>query len=284
MIGVIGGSGLYSIEGVKIKKKKKIRTPFGEPSDEYTIGTLEGKDVAFLPRHGVGHRISPSEINYRANIYGMKKLGVTRIISVSACGSLKKEMKPLDFVIPLQFVDRTNQARKYTFFTDGITAHISFSKPVCKGLSETLYSSAKNAGMTAHLGGTYLNMEGPQFSTLAESMLYRSWGMDIIGMTNMAEARLAREAEICYATLAAVTDYDCWHETEETVSIDVIVENLKKNVDNSKRIIRDVIRDIDEEETCSCNGALQYAILTDRKKIAEDVKKRLDVIIGRYVK
>ncbi len=283
-IGVIGGSGLYNIEGIKIKKTVKVRTPFGDPSDELVIGELNGKEVVFLPRHGKGHRINPSRINYRANIYAMKKLEAEWLISLSACGSLKEEIKPLDFIIPLQFVDRTNQARKYTFFDEGITAHISFSHPVCSDLANLLHNTAKDNGSTVHLGGTYLNMEGPQFSTLAESNLYRSWGMDIIGMTNMAEARLAREAEICYVTLAAVTDYDCWRESEEVVSVDAIIGNLKKNVDNAKKILKNVVSRIPEKRTCGCKEALKYAIITDRKAISKKEKKKLDILIGKYVK
>ncbi len=294
-IGVIGGSGLYNIEGIKIKKTVKVQTPFGDPSDELVIGELNGKEVVFLPRHGKGHCINPSRINYRANIYAMKKLEAEWIISLSACGSLKEEIKPLDFIIPLQFVDRTNQARKYTFFDEGITAHISFSHPVCSDLAKLVHDAAKDSkaaegdpersrGTTVHLGGTYLNMEGPQFSTLAESNLYRSWGMDIIGMTNMAEARLAREAEICYVTLAAVTDYDCWREGEETVSVDAIIGNLKKNVENAKKILKNVVSRIPEKRTCGCKEALKYAIITDRKAISEKEKKKLDILIGKYVK
>ena len=210
-IGIIGGSGLYQIEGLKKVKAVSVTTPFGKPSDKLITGILHNKEVVFLPRHGVGHRINPSKINYRANIYAMKKFGVDRIISVTACGSLKEELKPLDFVVPDQFVDRTNQARPITFFDDGIVAHIVFAHPVCKDLANVVYTSAKNISQRVHKGGIYINMEGPAFSTLAESNLYRSWGMDIIGMTNMSEAKLAREAEICYSTLAAITDYDCWY-------------------------------------------------------------------------
>ena len=282
-IGIIGGSGLYKIEGIKIKDERKINTPFGDPSDEYIIGELSGKEVIFLPRHGHGHRISPSAINYRANIYGMKKLGVGTIISISACGSLREELKPLDFVLPLQFVDRTNQARKYTFFDEGIVTHIGFAKPVCSRLAKIIHKAAVDNGLTAHLGGTYLNMEGPQFSTLAESNLYRSWGLDIIGMTNMSEARLSREAEICYVTLAAVTDYDCWHETAESVTVDVIIENLRKNVENSKKILKDAISHIDASADCGCKNSLKHAILTDRRSISATTKKKLDIIIGKYM-
>ena len=283
-IGIIGGSGLYNIEGIKVKRSIAVDTPFGEPSDELTIGDLAGREVVFLPRHGKHHHITPSRINYRANIYAMKKLGVEWIISVSACGSLREELKPLDFVIPLQFVDRTNHARKSSFFDEGAVAHIGFSHPVCESLAGLAHKAACECGVRAHLGGTYLNMEGPQFSTLAESNLYRGWGMDIIGMTNMAEARLAREAEICYATLAAVTDYDCWHETEEIVTVDIIVNNLKKNAENSKKILKKMILEIGGERTCGCKDALKYAIITRHEAIPKSVKKKLDIIIGKYVK
>lgn len=283
-IGIIGGSGLYHIEGIKIKEKRKVKTPFGDPSDVFVLGELAGKEVVFLPRHDRGHRINPSKINYRANIFGMKKLGVEWIISVSACGSLKEELKPMDFVIPDQFVDRTNQARKVTFFDEGITAHISFAHPICPDLAKIVYDSAKNEGVSAHMGGTYINMEGPQFSTLAESNLYRSWGMDIIGMTNMAEARLAREAEICYVTLSSVTDYDSWHETKESVTVGMIIENLRKNVDNSKKVLKSALNVISGERSCACKDALKFAIITDPKTIAGDVKRKLDILVAKYVK
>jgi len=283
-IGIIGGSGLYKIEVIKDVKEITVNTPFGNPSDKFITGNLEGKDVVFLPRHGLGHRISPSEINYRANIYGMKKLGVERIISVTACGSLKEELKPLDFVVVDQFVDRTNHARAMTFFDQGIVAHIVFAHPVCQELSKIIYDAGKSLNLTMHKGGTYINMEGPAFSTLAESNLYRSWGMDVIGMTNMAEAKLAREAEICYSTLACVTDYDCWHPQHESVTIDMIIQNLLKNVENAKRIISAVVRDITKKRNCTCKNALKYAIITDKKLIPAKVKKDLDIIIGKYVK
>ncbi|MBM3246053.1 MAG: S-methyl-5'-thioadenosine phosphorylase [Candidatus Omnitrophica bacterium] len=283
-IGIIGGSGLYKIEGIKDVKEVAVKTPFGEPSDKFITGSLEGKEVVFLPRHGVGHRISPSEINYRANIYGMKKLGVERIISVTACGSLKEEIKPLDFVVVDQFVDRTNQARAMTFFTGGIVSHIALAQPVCKTLSALVYEAGKALKLTTHKSGTYINMEGPAFSTLAESSLYRSWGMDVIGMTNMSEAKLAREAEICYASLACVTDYDCWHPEHESVTIDIIIQNLSKNVENAKKILSLVIRSIPAERDCACQDALKYAIVTDRKLIPAKVKKDLEIIIGKYVK
>jgi len=283
-IGIIGGSGLYKIEGLKGIKEKSVTTPFGRPSDKYILGELSGREVVFLPRHGVGHRISPSELNYRANIFGMKKLGVDRIISVSACGSLKEELKPLDFVIPGQFVDRTNQARKMTFFEKGIVAHLSFAEPVCGQLAETVYKVAQESRVNVHMGGVYLNMEGPAFSTKAESSLYRQWGMDIIGMTNMAEAKLAREAEICYCTLAAVTDYDCWREAHESVTIDMVIANLSKNIENAKIILKNLIPRLPQEQACSCREALKYAIITDRKLIPEKTKKDLEIIIGKYVK
>lgn len=283
-IGIIGGSGLYKIEGIRAVKKISMSTPFGKPSDKFIIGKLQNREVVFLPRHGVGHRILPSEINCRANIYGMKKLGVDRIISVSACGSLKEELKPLDFVIPGQFVDRTNQARKQTFFGAGIVAHIGFAAPVCPELSAAVYNSAKELGINIHLGGTYLNMEGPAFSTKAESNLYRRWGMDIIGMTNMPEAKLAREAEICYVTLAAVTDYDCWRECEEAVTVDMIVQNLLKNIENAKRIIASSLPRISPQRGCGCKDALKYAIITQKKVIPAKVKRGLSLIIGKYIK
>ena len=283
-IGIIGGSGLYKIEGMEIIKQVSVKTPFGKPSDKFTIGKLEGKEVVFLPRHGVGHRISPSEINYRANIFVMKKLGVERIISVTACGSLREEMKPLDFVVVDQFVDRTNQGRDMTFFDRGIVSHIVFSHPVCPELCAQIYSTGKSLNLTMHKSGTYINMEGPQFSTLAESNLYRSWGMDIIGMTNMAEAKLCREAEICYSTLACITDYDCWYPGHESVTLEMVMSNLQKNVENAKKIIRKVIKELNPSRGCSCGKALEFAIVTDRKFIPVKVKKDLKIIIGKYIK
>ncbi|MEI8350509.1 MAG: S-methyl-5'-thioadenosine phosphorylase [Candidatus Omnitrophota bacterium] len=282
-IAIFGGSGLYQLEGVRKKKEISMGTPFGKPSDKIMVAELEGREIVFLPRHDRRHTVNPSAINYRANIYAMKKLNVGRIISITACGSLKKELRPLDFVIPLQFVDRTNQARKQTFFEEGCVAHVGFARPICEDLATHAKLAAQKVGVTTHYGGTYLNMEGPQFSTLAESNLYRSWGMDIIGMTNMNEARLAREAEICYATVAAVTDYDCWHETEETVTVDIILGNLRKNVDNSKKIIKELIALLPSERSCSCKEALKYAIVTDRKALSPKVKKNLGVIIKKYI-
>lgn len=283
-IGIIGGSGLYQIEDIKNIKRVSVLTPFGKPSDKFVIGNLGGKEVVFLPRHGRGHRILPSQINYPANIYGMKKLGVERIISFSACGSLKEELKPLDFVLPNQFVDRTNQARPMTFFGEGIVAHITFSDPVCLDLARIIYDAAKELGLNIHQGGTYINMEGPQFSTRAESNLYRQWGMDIIGMTNMAEAKLAREAEICYVTLAAVTDYDCWRGHDMAVTINMVIQNLLKNTENTKKILKLAIPRISDKRNCTCGTALKYAIITPKEFISPYLKKKLSLIIGKYIR
>jgi len=283
-IGIIGGSGLYNIDGIKNLRKVSMKTPFGSPSDKLMLGSLEGKEVVFLPRHGVGHRIPPSCINYRANIFAMKKLGVDRIISVTACGSLKEEMRPMDFVMADQFVDRTNHSREMSFFEKGIVVHVEFSRPICECLRTILYDAATGFGLRVHNGGTYINMEGPAFSTRAESNLYRSWGMDIIGMTNFAEAKLAREAEICYATLAAVTDYDCWHPNHESVTIDMVIRNLQNNIENSKKILLAAIKKLPEARSCSCGEALKFAIVTDKKLIPAKTKKDLKIIIGKYVK
>ncbi len=284
MIGIIGGSGIYKIESLKGVKVRRIRTPFGEPSDAYRIGSLGGVEVVFLPRHGAKHSISPSEINYRANIFGMKQLGVSRLISVSACGSLKKELKPLDFVLPDQFVDRTNIGRHMSFFEGGIVAHVSFADPVCKDTAKCIYDAAKKIGLSVVLGGTYINMEGPAFSTRAESNLYRSWGMDIIGMTNIAEARLAREAEMCYATIAAITDYDCWYESEESVTTDMIIANLTKNADNSKKLVTEIVEPLAAKPCgCGCADAIKHAIVTSKDAITPAIKKRLKPIIGKYI-
>ncbi len=287
-IGIIGGSGLYKMQGFKDTKQISMSTPFGQPSDKFTLGNLEGKEVVFLPRHGIGHRLSPSNINYKANIYAMKKLKVERIISLTACGSLKEGIKPLDFVVVDQFVDRTKRSKEMTFFDNGIVTHISFAHPVCNQLSQLLYSSgneiAKELNIRIHKGGTYINMEGPAFSTLAESNLYRSWGMDIIGMTNLSEAKLAREAEICYASLAAVTDYDCWHQQYEAITIEMVIENLGKNIEKAKRILSRLIKYLPPERTCACRDALKNAIITDKKLIPAKVKKNLDIIIGKYIK
>ena len=282
-IGVIGGSGLYQLEGIKSIDEVELCTPFGSPSATFVIAELNGKQLVFLPRHGKHHQINPSQINYRANIYGMKKLGVEKIISVSACGSLKDELKPLDFVIPDQFVDRTNQARKYTFFDQDLVVHAGFAKPICQQLAQRLKQATEQVGVVAHQGGTYINMEGPQFSTLAESNLYRSWGMDIIGMTNIAEARLSREAEICYVSLAAVTDYDCWHPDHDSVTVEVILSNLRKNVENSKKILSEFVNLLEDERSCGCKDALKYAIVTQGEFIPQETKQKLDIIIGKYI-
>ncbi|GAK60335.1 5'-methylthioadenosine phosphorylase [Candidatus Vecturithrix granuli] len=282
-IGVIGGSGLYNMEALTDIEHIKVSTPFGDPSDDYIVGTLEGVRVAFLPRHGHGHRISPSELNFRANIYGFKTFGVEHIISVSAVGSLKEHIHPLDVVVPDQFFDRTRE-RVSTFFGHGLVAHIAFADPVCPNLSELIYQAAVGQGATVHKGGTYLCMEGPAFSTRGESNVYRQWGMDIIGMTNLQEAKLAREAEICYATMAMVTDYDCWHEEEEDVTVEAIIQNLMKNAELAKKVIRSVIPNISGERTCICANALQYALITDRKSIPEETKQRLDLLVGKYLK
>jgi len=282
-IGIIGGSGLYQIEGLQNVRELEVHTPFGEPSDTFTVGTLEGREVVFLPRHGRGHRIPPTDVNYRANIFAMKQLGVELIVSVTACGSLRQDFKPLDFVLPDQFVDRTNQARKMTFFEKNIVAHISFADPVCSSLRESLRAAAAAVGIGVHFGGTYITMEGPAFSTRAESNLYRSWGMDIIGMTNMSEAKLAREAEICYATLAAVTDYDCWYESKEEVTVEMVIQNLAKNVENAKKIVRQFVKDVPLVRPCGCSSALAHAIITDPKLIPQKVKEDLAPIIGKYI-
>jgi 5'-methylthioadenosine phosphorylase len=257
-------------------------TPFGAPSDAFVLGTLEGKKVAFLARHGRGHRLLPSELNFRANIYGFKQLGVDRILSVSAVGSLKEEHKPLEFVIPDQFVDRTRH-RVDTFFGSGVVAHVAFADPVCPQLSETVTAACQRAGVVAKRGGTYLCMEGPQFSTKAESNLYRSWGMDVIGMTNLQEAKLAREAEICYVTVAMVTDYDCWHPHHDSVTVDQIVAVLVKNAENACNVVREAVAAIPKERTCKCDSALARAIITDRSKIPQAVKDRLKLILSKYL-
>ncbi|MFH1904060.1 MAG: S-methyl-5'-thioadenosine phosphorylase [bacterium] len=282
-IGIIGGSGLYDMKELKNVEELEINTPFGKPSDKYITGTLSEKEVVFLPRHGRGHKLLPSEINYCANIYGMKKLGVEWIISVGAVGSLKDNIHPLDIVIPDQFFDRTNQARKCSFFGDGVVAHISFANPVCPDLSKILYETVKKIGLRVYNGGTYLNMEGPAFSTKAESFFYRKMGFDVIGMTNLIEAKLAREAEICYGAMAMVTDYDCWHETEEIVSVETIIANLNKNSENAKKIIKETVKEISSERKCECANALASAIITDRSIISQQVKDKLSIIAGKYL-
>ncbi len=280
-IGIIGGSGLYSMPGFEAHEEVHLDTPFGEPSDAFIVGTLEGKQVAFLARHSRGHRISPTELNFRANIYGMKMLGVNRILSLSAVGSMKEEHKPLDFVLPDQFFDRT-KGRISTFFSGGIVAHISFADPICPQLLHLVHDAAGKIGINAKAGGTYLCMEGPAFSTRAESNIYRSWGMDVIGMTNLQEAKLAREAEICYVTIAMVTDYDCWHEEHDAVSVDQIIQTLNQNADNARKLVREVVRDFPAARTCKCGSALKHAILTDRKMISPEIKEKLGLLIGQY--
>ena len=281
-IGIIGGSGLYSMPGFTNQREVRVETPFGDPSDAYVVGELEGKPVAFLTRHGRGHRLSPTELNYRANIYGMKKLGVEWIISLSAVGSLKAEHKPLDFVIPDQFVDRT-MGRVSTFFGGGLVAHVGFADPVCNDLAKLLHEACLEAGVPSTLGGTYICMEGPAFSTKAESNLYRSWGMDIIGMTNLQEAKLAREAEICYSTIAMVTDYDCWHAEHATVSVADIIRNLTHNAENAAKVVAAAVRLLTvEPRTCGCESALATALITDKKTVPAETYKKLELIVGKY--
>ncbi len=282
-IGIIGGSGLYKMKALKKAKPVRVPTPFGRPSDPYTLGELEGRKVAFLARHGKGHRYLPSELNFRANIYGFKALGVERIISLSAVGSLKEELKPGDMALPLQFVDRT-RGRISTFFGDGVVAHVSFADPICADVADTLASSCQAAEIPFHYGGTYLCMEGPAFSTKAESHLYRSWGMDIIGMTNLQEAKLAREAEICYATLAMVTDYDCWHSGHDAVTVEQVISVLMQNAENAQRILREAVKRLPAARACKCGSALKHAILTDRKAIPTRAKKKFKLLIGKYVR
>jgi 5'-methylthioadenosine phosphorylase len=281
-IGIIGGSGLYSMLGFDAQEERAIETPWGDPSDPYVVGRLAGKDVAFLARHGRGHRLSPSELNFRANIYGFKSLGVERILSLSAVGSLKEEHKPLDFVIPDQFVDRT-RGRVSTFFGEGLVAHIGFSHPICPQLSSIALRAAEGSGVKAKLGGTYLCMEGPAFSTLAESKLYRSWGMDVIGMTNLQEAKLAREAEICYVTIARVTDYDCWHPDHDAVTVTDIIANLTKNAENAAKVVAAAVRAMPDARECKCGSALAHALITDRKTIPEAARKKLELLVGKYL-
>ena len=281
-IGIIGGSGLYAFPGLKDVKEKKLTTPFGKPSDAYVLGTLEGRKVAFLARHGRGHRILPSEINYRANIYGFKSLGVERVLSISAVGSLKEEHKPLDFVLPDQFVDRTHR-RIATFFGEGCVGHVAFADPVCMETARVIETACRKAGVTVKLGGMYINMEGPQFSTKAESNLHRSWGMDVIGMTNAPEAKLAREAEMCYATIAMVTDYDCWHPTHDSVTVEQIVACLLKNAENAQKVVRETVRALPKERTCGCGSALKHALLTDPAKIPPATRKKLGFLLDKYL-
>ncbi len=281
-IGIIGGSGLYAMPGLTDVLEQRVETPFGEPSDAFILGELEGRKVAFLARHGRGHRLLPSELNFRANIYAMKKLGVERILSVSAVGSLKEEHKPTDFVMPDQFIDRTF-ARVGTFFGEGIVAHVGFGDPVCGTVVSAFVQACEEVGVTGKRGGTYVCMEGPQFSTRAESNLYRSWGADVIGMTNLQEAKLAREAEICYATMAMVTDYDCWREGHDDVTVDQVVAVMHTNSGNAAKVVKAAVAAMPKARECACASAMKYAILTDRKAIPEPVKAKLGLLIGKYV-
>jgi 5'-methylthioadenosine phosphorylase len=280
-IGIIGGSGLYAMPGLSNTQEIEVATPFGNPSDAFFAGELEGRQVVFLARHGRGHRLLPTELNFRANIFAMKKLGVERIISVSAVGSLKLEHKPTEFVIPDQFIDRTSQ-RPSTFFGDGIVGHVAFGDPVCATVAKAIQHGAMSAGVVAKVGGVYVCMEGPQFSTRAESNLYRSWGADLIGMTNLQEAKLAREAEICYATMAMVTDYDSWHEDHDAVTVDQVIAVLHQNSANAATAVRATVAAMPRERTCACATALKYAILTSQDAIPEATRKKLDLLLNKY--
>src|SRR6202041_2231512 len=281
-IGIIGGSGLYTMPGLTDTRELRVKTPFGDPSDAIVTGTLEGRRVAFLARHGRGHRLTPSEINYRANICALKMIGVERILSVSAVGSLRDDLPPLDFLIPDQFFDRT-RLRVATFFGGGIVAHVGFDKPTCTHLSAHLADASEHAGVKTHRGGTYVCMEGPQFSTLAESHTYRQLRFDVIGMTNLTEAKLAREAEICYATIAMITDYDCWHPQHDAVTVTEVIENLTRNTANVQTVLHQAVREGPADRSCKCGAALAHAILTDHKMISAATKKRLAPIIGKYI-
>ena len=281
-IGIIGGSGLYSMPGLTNVEEVTVQTPFGEPSDAFILGTLEGRKVAFLARHGRGHRILPSELNFRANIYAMKDLGVERIFSVSAVGSLKEEHKPTDFVIPDQFIDRTFH-RTSTFFGHGIVGHVSFGDPVCPEVGAAITQSCKDIGVVGKAGGTYVCMEGPQFSTKAESNLYRSWGADVIGMTNLQEAKLAREAEICYATMALVTDYDCWHPDHDSVTVEQVIKVLNTNAENAAKVVKQAIALVPKDRKCKCGSALQFALLTDPAKIPAATRVKLALLLDKYL-
>jgi 5'-methylthioadenosine phosphorylase len=284
VVGVIGGSGLYEIEGLQDVKEVPVETPFGAPSDAFITGTLDGIRMVFLPRHGRGHRFLPSEVNYRANIFGMKQLGVTQIISVSAVGSMKEEIVPGHIVIPDQFFDRTQGKRASTFFGQGVVGHVQFADPICAELASILDKSAREVGATVHAGGTYICIEGPNFSTRAESHIYRSWGVDIIGMTNIPEARLAREAEICYATVALATDYDCWHEGHDDVSVEAVLHIIRQNVATARSIIKTAVGQIRHQQlSCNCDRALEFAIMTDKNLIPEDTRQMLAPIIGKYI-
>jgi 5'-methylthioadenosine phosphorylase len=281
-IGIIGGSGLYSMPGLTNVQEHKQSTPFGDPSDSYFLGELQGRTIAFLSRHGRGNRITPTELNFRANIYGFKQLGVERILSISAVGSLKEEHKPTDFVIPDQFFDRTRH-RIDTFFGDGVVAHVSLADPTCDEVARTFADSCKKIGVVGKLGGTYICMEGPQFSTRAESNIYRNWGADIIGMTNLQEARLAREAEICYATLAMVTDYDCWHQGHDAVTVDQVIAVAKQNAENATKVLREAVLALPKNRKCRCGSALAHAIMTDPATIPAKTREKLSLLLDKYI-
>lgn len=279
LLGVIGGSGLYSMKELNVIEKIAVETPFGAPSDDIVIGELSGTRLAFLPRHGVGHFIPPSEINFRANIFAMKKLGVERIISVSAVGSMKEELQPGHFSIPHQFIDRTTR-RVSTFFTAGIVGHVALADPVCLDTAEVLSAAARKANAVVHDGGTYICIEGPQFSTRAESNLYRQWGVNVIGMTNVTEAKLAREASICYATLALVTDYDCWKEEEEPVTLEAVLEIMHKNVELAQKVLKELAPRLKDGQTCPCGTAMQNAVVTESRKISAQLREKLSLLLG----
>ena len=280
-IGVIGGSGLYELEGLTDVRWRRVRTPFGDPSDEFCTGTLDGRRVIFLPRHGRGHRFTPTELNFRANIWGLKSLGAEWVLSVSAVGSMREEIRPLDLVVPDQFFDMTKR-RVSSFFGDGIVAHVGMAEPVCGHLAAVLEKAARATGAAVHRGGTYICIEGPQFSTKAESHIYRSWGVDVIGMTNMPEAKLAREAELCYATLALATDYDVWHESHDAVTVEAVIANLLKNVATAKEVLRRVIPAIASPRTCACPSLLQSAVITSPAAFPLATRRRLDLLLGKY--
>jgi len=281
-IGILGGSGLYAMPGITAAREVRVKTPFGDPSDAIVVGALEGRRVAFLARHGRGHRFLPSEINYRANIYAMKMLGVERLISVSAVGSLKEELAPLEFLVPDQFYDRT-KLRVNTFFGGGVVAHVTFDKPTCAELSELLAGACDRAGVKVHRGGAYVCIEGPQFSTLAEAHVHRQLRLDVIGMTNVTEAKLAREAELCYATIAMITDYDCWHPAHESVTASQVIQNLGRNAENAQNVIRAALRSLPASRGCKCGSALAHAIITDRARIPAAARKRLAAVAGKYL-
>ncbi|MGC1491650.1 MAG: S-methyl-5'-thioadenosine phosphorylase [Candidatus Acidiferrum sp.] len=281
-IGIIGGSGLYSMSGLTKTREIRVKTPFGEPPDAIVLGTLEGKQVAFLARHGRGHRILPGEINFRANVYAMKLLGVDRIISVSAVGSLKEELRPGEFLVPDQFVDRTKN-RISTFFGDGLVAHVGFDKPTCAQVSAVLADASVHCGVMVHRRGTYVCIEGPQFSTLAEAHMHRQLNFDVIGMTNVTEAKLAREAEICYATIAMITDFDCWHPEHESVTASQIIATLVQNAKNAQKVLREAVRAMPAERNCKCGAALKHALVTDMQLVPKATKKKLEAIIGKYI-